>query len=148
VRLPVTIYCDNVGAIFLSGNGTISVRTRAHVVREMILDSYLTVKICKSRDMVADGFSKNITGDLYDYHTPSYLLSSDDLNNNVDDPNTIGRVLEYVLDNEARPALRVDQTLMGTPESNNSGTCKSSLRTGPLYLRNEERRTHFRTETG
>jgi hypothetical protein len=44
VRLPVTIYCDNVGAIFLSGNATISVRTRhistrAHFVREMILDA-------------------------------------------------------------------------------------------------------------
>jgi hypothetical protein len=43
---------------------------------------------------LADGFSKNITRDLFDYHTPSYLLSSDDWNNNMDDPNTIGRVLE------------------------------------------------------
>jgi hypothetical protein len=78
---------------------------------------------------------------------PSYLLSSDDLNNNVDDPNTIGRVLEYVLDNEACQALRVDQTSMGTPGLTNSGTCKRSLRTGPLYLMNEDRRTRFRTET-
>jgi hypothetical protein len=79
VRLPVTIYCDNVGArIFLSGNATTSVRTRyistrAHFVREMILDAYLTVKFCRSRDMVADGYSKNITGDLYDHHKLSYL---------------------------------------------------------------------------
>jgi hypothetical protein len=96
----VTIYCDNVGAIFLSGNATTSVRTRhistrAHFVREMILDAYRTVKFCRSRDMVADGFSKNITGDLYDHHRPSYLLSSDDLDKDVDDPNTVllGRVL-------------------------------------------------------
>jgi hypothetical protein len=56
--------------------------------------------------------------------------------------------LEYVLDNKARPTLVTDQTLLGTPELNNSGTCKSSLRTGPSYLRHEERRTRFRTETG
>jgi hypothetical protein len=158
VRLPVTIYCDNVGAIFLSGNATTSVRTRhistrAHFVREMILDSYLTVKFCKSRDMVADGFSKNITGDLYDYHTPSYLLSSDDLNNNIDDPNTIGRVLEYMLDNEeARPTRKTHQTSLRTPESQSesqsSNTCKSSLGTESTYLGYEERRTCFRTETG
>jgi hypothetical protein len=111
VRLPVTIYCDNVGAIFLSGNATTSVRTRpistrAHFVREIILDAYLTIKFCRLRDVVADGFSKNITGDLYDHHRPSYLLSSDNLDKDMDDPNTIGRVLEYVLVDGASEARR------------------------------------------
>jgi hypothetical protein len=70
VRLPVTIYCDNVGAIFMSGNTTTLVRTRhistrAHFVREMILDAYLAVKFCRSRDMLADGFSKSITAGVH-----------------------------------------------------------------------------------
>jgi hypothetical protein len=52
VRLPVTIYCDNVGAILLSGDVTTLVRTRrtstrAPFIREMILDAYLTVKFCR-----------------------------------------------------------------------------------------------------
>jgi hypothetical protein len=132
-----------VEAIFLSGNATTSVgtrhiSTRAHFVREIVLDAYLTVKFCRSRDMVADGFSNNITGDLYDHHRPSYLLSSDNLNEDVDDPNTIGRVLEYVLvdgASEARPALGANQTLMRTPDPNGPTTYTSSLRNGPLYLR-------------
>jgi hypothetical protein len=136
MRLPVTIYCDNVGPIFLSGNCTTSVRTRhistrAHFSREMILDAYLTVKFYRLRDMVADGFSKNITGDLYDYHRSSYLLSSSDLDEDLDNPNTtIGRVLEYVLvdsASEARPALGVNRTLIRTPYRNGPN--------GPSYLR-------------
>jgi hypothetical protein len=58
--------------------------------------------------MVADGFSRNITGDLYDHHMPSYLLSSDDSDKDMDDPNTIGRVLEYVLVDGASEARRSD----------------------------------------
>jgi hypothetical protein len=88
--------------------------------------------------MVADGFSKNITGDLYDHHRPSYLLRSDDSDEDVDDPNTIGRVLEYVLVDgvsEARPALGVNQTLMRAPDRNGPTTYKSSLRNEPSYLR-------------
>jgi hypothetical protein len=111
---------------------------RAHFVREMILDAYLTVKFCRSRDMLADGFSKKITGDLYDHQRPSYLLSSDDLDKDVDDPNTIGRVLEYVLvdeDSEARPALDVRQTSMGTLDQRGPTRYESSLRNGQSYLR-------------
>jgi hypothetical protein len=51
-------------------------------------------------------------------------------------------LLEYVLDNKARPALRIDQTSLGTPELNNSGTCKSSLRTGPSYLKGTKNAEH------
>ena len=78
VQLPVIIRVDNMGAIFMSENVSATARTRHvdtryHFVREFIADGFLRVIFVRSADNVADPFTKNVTGDVYDSHVKEFV---------------------------------------------------------------------------
>ena len=78
VTLPIVVRVDNVGAIFMSENASTNGRTRHidiryHYVREFIEEGFLKIIFVKTKDNLADGFTKNITGELYGKHSNEYL---------------------------------------------------------------------------
>ena len=69
-ELPIIVRVDNVGAIFMAENVTATSRTRHvdaryHFVREFIEDGYIKIVFVKSGDNYSDGFTKNVTQDVY-----------------------------------------------------------------------------------
>ena len=73
VRLPINIYVDNVGAIFMAENVNTSQRTK-HVdirykfVHDYIFDGFIKVTFTKTDDNIADIFTKNVTSELFKKH--------------------------------------------------------------------------------
>ncbi len=78
VKLPIVVRVDNIGAIFMAENVTTSTRTRHvdvryHFVREFVEDGFIKVIFVRTTKNKADIFTKNVTGELYDTHTKSFL---------------------------------------------------------------------------
>ena len=74
VELPVIVRVDNVGAIFIAENVTMSQRTkhidvRYHYVREFVKDGFVKIIFIRTRENTADVFTKNTSGDTYDRHS-------------------------------------------------------------------------------
>jgi hypothetical protein len=74
IELPIIIRVDNVGAIFLANNFSVSQRTkhidiRAHFVREYIEDDILKLLFIRSEDNDADIFTKNLSEDTFNKHS-------------------------------------------------------------------------------
>ena len=70
---PITVHCDNVGAIFLAYNAKNSQRTkhvdiRAHYVRQYVEDGIVKIIFVKSEENTADAYTKNVSGVLYSRH--------------------------------------------------------------------------------
>ena len=73
VELPITVYVDNVGAIWLSNNRTTSDRTkhidiRTSFVKEYQEDGKIIIKLVKSEDNEADIITKNTTNIIFQRH--------------------------------------------------------------------------------
>ena len=73
VELPITVYVDNIGAIWLSNNMTTSDRTkhidiRTSFVKEYQEDWKIIIKFVKSEDNEADIFTKNTTNVFFQNH--------------------------------------------------------------------------------
>ena len=73
VKLPITVYVDNVGAIWSSNNRTTSDRTkhidiRTAFVKEYQEDGKITIKFVKSEENEADIFTKNTTKVIFSNH--------------------------------------------------------------------------------
>ena len=73
VELPITVYVDNVGAIWLSNNRTTSDKTkhidiRTSFVKEYQEDGKIISKFVKSEDNEADIFTKNTTNVIFQNH--------------------------------------------------------------------------------
>ena len=73
VELPITVCVDNVGAIWLSNNRTISDRTkhidiRSSFVKEYREDGKIIIKLVKSEDNEEDIFTKNTTNVIFQNH--------------------------------------------------------------------------------
>ena len=73
VKLPITVYVDNVGAIWLSNNRTTSDRTkhidiRTAFVKEYQEDGKIIIKFVKSEENEADIFTKNTTNVIFSNH--------------------------------------------------------------------------------
>jgi hypothetical protein len=84
VELPVIIYCDNLGAIFMAENATATARTkhvdaRFHFVREYIINEFVKVMFIKSEDNKADMFTKNVSNDLYEKQNKEYIIKREDV---------------------------------------------------------------------
>ena len=67
VKLPITVRVDNVGAIFMSENVTTSnstkhVDTRYRFVNELVEDGFIEIIFVKTKDNMADIFTKNTSG--------------------------------------------------------------------------------------
>ena len=79
VKTPITVRVDNVGAIFMSGNMSTSPRTR-HVdiryayVREYVQDGFIKIIFVKTKENYSDGFTKNVSAEIYKSHTPNYVM--------------------------------------------------------------------------
>ena len=73
VTLPIIIRVDNVGAIFIGTNVSVSQRSkhidiRYHFVREFVYDGFIRIIFVKTKDNDADIFTKNLSGDLHERH--------------------------------------------------------------------------------
>ena len=78
VEIPIIVRVDNVGAIFMSENASTSSRTRHvdiryHFVREYVEDGFIRIIFVRSEENLADEFTKNVTGDIYDAHVNEYM---------------------------------------------------------------------------
>jgi hypothetical protein len=84
VALPVIIYCDNVGAIFMAENATATTRTKHvdtwyHFVREFVFDKFIKVVFVKSEENKSDMFTKNVSSDLYEKHKNAYIMMREEI---------------------------------------------------------------------
>jgi hypothetical protein len=84
IEQPVPIYCDNVGAIFMSENTSATTRTkhvdaRYHFVRDYVFDKFVKIIFVRSDDNKSDMFTKNVTSDLYEKHKNEYIMIKDEI---------------------------------------------------------------------
>ena len=79
VRTPIVVRVDNVGAIFMAENVSTSARTR-HVdiryayVREFVEEGFLKILFVKTKENLSDGFTKNVSADIYEAHAPHHVI--------------------------------------------------------------------------
>ena len=86
VQTPVTVYVDNIGAIYMADNEVSSGRTkhidiRHHFIREMVMDEFLKIKFVRSEQNRSDIFTKNTTQQVHKEHTPTMIRSLSSLEN-------------------------------------------------------------------
>jgi hypothetical protein len=79
VELPITIKVDNVGAMYLANNYTVSQRTkhidiRTHFIREFIEDDIIKIIFVPSEENDADIFTKNVTQELFNKHSDKNVV--------------------------------------------------------------------------
>ena len=85
VKLPIVVRVDNVGAIFMSENTSTSGRTkhvdiRYRYVNEMVMDGFLKIVFVKTKENVADIFTKNVTSEVYKTLAKNFLSERSSLN--------------------------------------------------------------------
>jgi hypothetical protein len=78
VKLPIIVGVDNVGAIFMTENVMLTTRTRHvdvcyHFVHEFVEDRFVKIIFVCTRENKVDIFTKNVTVDLYNIRTGSFL---------------------------------------------------------------------------
>ena len=70
LKLPINVYVDKIGAIFMAENINASSRTRHTSIRwrcitEFIEDKFIKMCFVKSIDNVSDGLRKNTSSEVY-----------------------------------------------------------------------------------
>ena len=100
VPLPIKVQVDNVGAILLASNSSVSERTdhvdlRAHFVRDMIKDHVIEINFVKSAENDSDIMTKNEQGQHYMYAKSKLVYTVQEMGEKKDikDDET-GRMLE------------------------------------------------------
>ena len=83
VKMPVIIFVDNMGAIFMSKNTTSNSRTRHMDVKWRFLntmsdDGMVELQFVRSEDQWADMKTKNVSGDIYERHSPEFVTEKPD----------------------------------------------------------------------
>ena len=83
IDFPITVHCDNVGAIFLGYNEKNSQRTkhvdiRHHYVRQYVEDGMVKIIFVRSEENSADTYTKNTTGKIFKRHALRGMGSSDE----------------------------------------------------------------------
>jgi hypothetical protein len=81
---PIVVRVDNIGAIFMGANISISQRTkhvdvRAKLVTEMIVKGILKFIFVRSEDNDADIFTKNLEKDLHQEHARKMIEQKGEL---------------------------------------------------------------------
>ena len=84
IELPIKCYVDNVGAMFMAENVTTSSRSkhidiRYHYLREFIEEGFIELKFVKTKENLADIFTKNVSGETLERHTPSFITKKANL---------------------------------------------------------------------
>ena len=88
VELAISVYVDNVGAIWLSNNRTTSDR-RKHIdirtsfVKEYQEDGKIIIKFVKSVDNEADIFMKNTTNVIFHSHQKKLVWDKNNVDNEM-----------------------------------------------------------------
>lgn len=77
VHIPVVIWCDNVGASYLSSNPMFKARTKHieidfHFVREQVAKGNISVKHISSKDQLANIFTKPLSSTRFLQHRDFY----------------------------------------------------------------------------
>ena len=85
VPLPIKIQVDNVGAIWLANNSSVSERTkhadlRAQFVRDMIKDQVIEINFVKSAENDSDIMTKNQQGQHYMYAKSKLVYTVQEMN--------------------------------------------------------------------
>ena len=88
VELPITVYVDNVGAIWLSNNHTTSDRTkhidiRTSFVKEYQEDRKIIIKFVQSEENEADIFTKNTTNVIFHNHQKKLVWDKSNVENEM-----------------------------------------------------------------
>ena len=83
VTLPIIIRVDNIGAIFIGTNVTVSQRSkhidvRYHFVREYVQDGFIRNIFVRTKDNDADIFTKNLSGELHNRHAEKMVGEKED----------------------------------------------------------------------
>jgi hypothetical protein len=78
VKTPVVVRVDNMGAIFMTENSSSGTRTRHidtrwHFVRELVEGKVVEIVFVKSAENKADGFTKNLSGELFEAHVGDFV---------------------------------------------------------------------------
>ena len=73
LQLPIAVYADNMGAIFLTINQNTSDQTKHmdvhyHSISEYVADVMVKIQFVKSSENVVDLCTKNVAGDIYEKH--------------------------------------------------------------------------------
>ena len=84
IKRPIEVRVDNLGAIFMANNISISPRTkhvdvRYRFITELIEDGLIEVKFVKTEENDSDGFTKNLNGDLYEKHKAKYIIDKEEI---------------------------------------------------------------------
>ena len=103
MEIKVPLPLDNVGAIWLANNSSVSERTkhvdlRAHFVRDMIKDQVIEINFVKSAENDSDITTKNQQGQHYMYAKSKLVYTVQEMNEkkaieDIEDEET-GRMLE------------------------------------------------------
>ena len=86
VTLPINVFVDNMGSVFMARNHTASSRTR-HIdtrnafVREMQDEGFLKITYVKTEDNKSDIMTKNVNGDTFDKHSKAFMIRKNDVGN-------------------------------------------------------------------
>ena len=87
VELPITVYVDNVGAIWLSNNRTTSDRTKHIDIRTSFVKEYQEdgkiIKFVKSEDNEVDIFTKNTTNVIFHNHQTKLVWDKSNVDNEM-----------------------------------------------------------------
>ena len=78
IKLPIIVRMDNVGAIFMAENVSVSQRTkhidlRTKFLTQYIEEGFIKIIFVKSAENVSDGFTKNVTGEIYENHLNKFV---------------------------------------------------------------------------
>jgi hypothetical protein len=89
VKLPVQVKVDNMGAIYMSENSTPSARTRHADIRQKFTadlqdKGLIKVDFVKSEDNTSDILTKNVSVDLFKYHTQHLIVEKAEVEGNGD----------------------------------------------------------------
>ena len=84
VKLPVVDHVDNLGAVFMSENVSVSQRTkyvdiRYRFVQEFVLDRFIKVIFVRTEDNDSDIFTKNLGGDLHERHSKKMIVGKGEM---------------------------------------------------------------------
>ena len=78
INLLILVNVDNIGAVYLANSvqgtqRTKHVNVQYHFVCEYVEDDVVQIVFVKSKDNVADPFTKNTDGETHSHHTSGYM---------------------------------------------------------------------------
>ena len=78
VILPIIVRVDNIRAIFIGSNVTVSQRSKHidvwyHFVHEFVYDGFMKIVFVKTKDNDVDIFTKNLSGKLHVRHSTKLI---------------------------------------------------------------------------